>query len=1047
MKITEVSIARPSLIIVFFAVMVLGGIFALRQLNYEMMPEFAVPVITVTTIYPGAAPSEVENSVTKKLEDALSGLEDITDLTSKSMENVSVLIVNFKYGTDTDQSVQEAQRKIDAIMRDLPEEIDPPAISKIDPGDQPIMQIIATSNLENREFYNKMENEILPQLQQLKGVAQISMLGGEKREIRINVDKDKLDYYGMSIMQVVQAVGQANIEVPAGKMKAENEQLTVKLSGKFSSVDEMKDLIVFTPPMGTPIKLYQVADVTDGVAEATDVSRYNGKNGIGLIVKKQSDGNAVEVAEGVKARLAQIEARYEAEGVKFDIATDTSKVTIAAVDAVLHDLIIAIILVAAVMLLFLHSLRNAIIVLVSIPASLVAAFIIMLLLGFTLNLMTLLAMSLVIGILVDDSIVVLENIQRHMEMGKSRYQATIDGIREIGFAAIAITLVIVVVFLPLLFIDAVIADILRQFSIVVAFTTLMSLIACLTLTPWLTSMFGKVEHLNPKNPFQWVLIKFEAGVDSFIRWMVNLLDWSLSHKILTTIAIILLFVATGAVMSMGILGSEMVADGDQGEFMVKLEYDKNVRLRQNNLQTLEIEKYLLSKDEVVSVFSNVGGPSTGFGAIAVGRANKTELSVKLGSPDETGIRTEDYIKQVKNELEEKFPGARVMVQNSGIMNSAQKPIEVILSGDNYEVLLTEAERLKQTIFDVPGTADIEISVEAGSPEYRVIVDREKMSRLGLNMQTVAGTLNTSYTGNDNSKYRDENGDEFDIRVMLDEFDRTNAQDLLGISFITNTGQSVKLSQFATLERNTGPSILERQNRRTSVTVSSNLLGVSSGEVANKITASLKEKPLAEGVDFAWSGDIKNQGESFGALGAALGVAFLLIYFIMVILYDDFIYPIVVLFSIPVALIGAFIALNLVISNFSIFTMLGIIMLMGLVAKNAILIVDFTNHLKTEGKDSRTALIEAVKERLRPILMTTVAMVIGMLPIALGTGAGAEWKNGLAWVLIGGLTSSMFLTVILVPMVYLVVDNIKAKLKQWFGKKNDDSESINPVLTH
>lgn len=1033
MKITEVSIKRSSIIIVFFSLMVLGGLYALKGLNYEMMPDFAVPTLTVTTMYPGAAPSEVENSVTKKIEDAISSMEGIDNVTSKSMENVSVVIINFKYGVDIDLATQDAQRKIEQIKMDLPEDVLSPSISEVSPSDSPIMQVMVTSDDESRELYNTLDKEILPQLQQVKGVAEISMLGGEEREIRVNVDKDKLDYYGLSLLQVSQAISKANIELPAGKMKSDDEQLTVKLAGKFTSMNELSDLSIYSPVQGSMIKLYQVADVQDATAELESISRFNRQNGIAILVKKQSDGNAVDIADQIKEKLADIEKTYAASNMKFEMIDDTSSVTIDAVDAVLHDLVIAVILVAVVMLLFLHSLRSAIIVLVSIPASLVGSFIIMQLMGFSLNLMTLLAMSLVIGILVDDSIVVLENIQRHMEMGKSKLRASLDGIQEIGFAAIAITLVIVVVFLPLLFVNALIADILRQFSVVVAFTTLMSLIACLTLTPWLTSLFGKEEHLDPKNNvFHKFLAWFESLIGKYIDGSVSLLEWSLNHKILTSVAIILMFVATGAVMGMGIMGQEMVAEGDQGKFMVKLEYDKNTKLQQNNLTTIEVEDLLLTKGEVESVFANVGGPSTGLGSLGVGSANKSELTVQLRPKEETGLRTEAYMMTIKDEIEKAYPGIRVAVQNMGLMPKGQKPIQIVLSGDSYDDIFPEAEKLKAIMFNVPGLNDIELSVEDGSPEYKVNIDREKMAQFGLDMATVGATLNTAYSGYDDSKYRDAKGDEFDIRVMFDEFDRTNADDLLSMTFMTPTGQLVRLSQFASLERSTGPSILERKDRRTSVTVAANVIGTSSGVAGNNINAALAESPLSDKVDMAWDGDVKRSAESFGALATALGIALVLIYFIMVLLYDDFVYPIVVLFSIPVSLIGAFLALNLTMSNFSIFTMLGIIMLMGLVAKNAILIVDFTNQLKAEGEDTTHALLKAVKERLRPILMTTVAMVIGMLPIALATGSGAEWKNGLAWVLIGGLTSSMFLTVILVPMVYQVVDNIKAKIASWRG---------------
>lgn len=1041
MSLTEISIKRPSLIIVLFSVLTLGGLFSYNLLPYELLPDMAQPVITATTVYPGAAPAEVQSEVTEKIEDALSGLDNIDDIQSKSLENASIVIVNFKGGTDLDKTMQDAQRKIENVRKDLPDDTDPTVLSKISPNDQPIMQISATSGLSNAVFYQKVEDEILPQIQQIKGVAEITLLGGEQREIRVNVNHDKLNYYGLSLLQVTQAIGQANVEIPAGKLKAPEEQVTVKLAGKFSTIDDIKNLTVFTPPGGTAIRVQDVAEVTDGLRDAESIARHDGQTGIGISVKKSSDANAVEVSRQVRAKLAQLEQSYNAENVHFTIAEDSSIVTLKSVDAVVHDLFIAILLVAVVMLLFLHSLRNAIMVLVSIPVSLISAFLMMYFLDYTLNLMTLLGMSLVIGILVDDSIVVLENIQRHLEMGKNRLQATLDGMKEIGFAAVAITLVIVVVFLPVTFLNTMVADVLRQFSYTVAFSTLVSLLASFTLTPWLSSRFAKLEHLNPKNPFQWFLLQFEKMLTALNAWYGRTLDWVLSHKLIFGGLVVTLFVGIGWVMGLGIMGEEMFAEGDQGKFRLRMEASKSTPLRQNNLVSQEIEQYLLQKPEVESVFANVGGPRAGVGSTGLGAENETELTVQLrtSGPEKSDVSTVKYMIALQNELASRYPGVEFSASNVGIVGMATAPIEITLTGPDQTELLAAGQQLKRQIQNVPGANDVQVSVEDnGNPELRVELDREKMAQLGLNTATVGATLRNAFAGNDDARFRD-NGTEYDIRVQLDAFDRRNPDDVRRLTFVNNQGQTVQLGQFADITRSAGPTQLERKDRQNAVTVTAFTIGRASGTVAQEIDQVVAANPLPASVTMIWGGDIKRQNESFGSMGLAMLAALILIYLILVTLYDNFVYPLVVLFSIPVSLIGALLALNLSMTNMSIFTMLGMLMLLGLVAKNAILIVDFTNQLKERGKHFREAILEAGRERLRPILMTTIAMVVGMIPIAIAKGADAEWKNGLAWVLIGGLLSSMMLTVFVVPVMYYLVDRVKEKLAGIFGK----SEQIAP----
>lgn len=1036
MTLTELSIKRPSFIIVVFSILIGGGILSYNQLSYELLPDFSPPLLTVTTTYPGASPSTVESQVSKPLEDALSGLENISEVTSFSLDNASIVLLEYKASADVDIALEDAQRKINNVLNNLPDGASTPVVAKIEPNASPVLQVSAVSkNMDERDFMELMDDQILPQIKQTKGVAEVQIIGGERRAFRVNVDKDKMKAYGISLAQINQVIASSNVEFPTGKVKNNEEQLTVRLAGKFKRTEDLENLIISSSGTSS-VRLGDVASIEDGIDDQVTVSRYNGVNGIGLRIKKQSDANAVDMAKATKDQFKQIEKKYAKEGIKFTVATDTSIPTIESVDAVIHDLELAVFLVAAVMLLFLHSLRNAFIVLISIPASLISTFVAMYLLGYTLNLMTLLAMSLVIGILVDDSIVVLENIYRHLQMGKKRRQAALDGRNEIGFTALAITLVDVVVFSPVVFIEGTISDILHQFSIVVVVSTLMSLFVCFTLTPWLASRFAKEVELNPKKPFQAFLLWFERRVTIFTDQYVKLVAWTLRHKIVTGVLIIGIFFASFATMGLGIVGQEFVAQGDQGKFMLKLKYDKSTTFEENNATTLRIEQLLLAQKDVVDiVFANVGGPSSGMGAASFGSENRSELTVKMKPDKQKEFPTIKYMTEIRKKIESEFPGVEVKALNIGMVESEEAPIEIFLSSQDPDLLMKEAKRLKGAILTMKGAKDPTISTEDTSPEIKIDLDREKMGQLGIPIAVVGMQLQNALTGNDDAQF-DDAGSEYDIRVMLDKFDRKNTNDIRSMTFMTNDGRQVQLSEFASITVDNGNGSLERKNRIPNTTIRAYVLGTAAGNVSNDITNYLKEKPLDPNVRMLWGGEVKRQNESMGALGTAMGIGLILVYLIMVALYDNFVYPFVVLFSILVSLVGAILALTLTASNMGIFTMLGMLMLLGLVAKNAILIVDFANHIKTQGVSTYDALLAAVRERMRPILMTTIAMVIGMIPIATATGSGAEWKNGLAWILIGGLTSSMFLTIIVVPIMYYLVDRIQEKLP-WKKKPIED----------
>ena len=1034
MKITEISIKRPSLIIVLFSVFTLLGFIGYKNLSYELMPDFNQPVVVIKTVYPGAEPNEVENSVSRKIEDALSNLEGVDYLVTKSLPNASIIIANLKYGTNLDKTMQDAQRYIDNIRKDLPQDILSPVMSKVSPNDLPIMSISASSNLPATEFYQKMKDDYLPQIQQIKGVAEITILGGEEREIQVKANQDKLKLYKVSLYQVVEAINRSGLDLPAGKVQTNTENNSVRLTGKFNTLEDIKNVQVAMPIQGSPVYVKDVATVIDGIKETKSISRYNGKNGIGLLLKKQGDANAVDVSKLVRATFKKIEEQNMATSTQFIIADDSTDNTIAAVNSVVFDLILAVILVSMVMLLFLRSFRNSLIVIVAIPTSLVTAFAVMWLLGYTLNLMTLLAMSLIIGILVDDAVVVLENIQKHLDKGKDKSIAAMDGRMEIGFAALSITLVDVVVFLPILFLQVFVADMLKQFSVVVVTSTLTSLLVGFTLTPWLASRIGKKEDLKPTNFFNRFLLWFEEQLEIFTNWYGVKLTWVLSHKLIFTGIVLLLFAMTLGILKQGIIGKELISTGDQGKFRMALEFDKFTSIQQNDLIAQQIENYIIKQPEVLTVFSNIGGPSTGIGSLGVGSVNKTEFTIQLRNKKNElqeknlkKIPTEIFMKKLREDLKSKFSGINFSMAALGLVPRSA-PIEITLSGSNLNLVMKTGNDLKSIVEKIPGADNVRLSVEQGSPEYKIIPNKDKMQRLGLTTAYVGINLRTAFTGNDDATLT-ENGTEYPIRIWLDEFNRQNFEDVQKLSIINPQGIPLEISQFANVEQDVSPSLLERKDRQPAVSLTADALGRPSGTVADEVVDYINKNPLPNGIQMTWGSDIKRQNDSFGALGAVLLVSFLLIYLILVALYDNFIYPFVVLFSIPVAIIGAFLALNLTMNNLSLFALLGLIMLMGLVVKNAILIVDFTNQLKAEGVHFKEAIIQAGKGRMRPILMTTLSMAIGMLPIAMASGTGSEWKNGLAWVIIGGLLSSLILTVFLVPMIYYLVDSLKLRIKK------------------
>ena len=1030
MKLAEISIKRPSLVIVLFTILTLGGLLSYSMMGYELIPKFETNVVTISTVYPGASPSEVETSVTRKIEDAVGSLENVKKVESSSYESLSVISVTLNTGADVNYALNDAQRKVNAILADLPDDADPPSLQKFSLDDLPIMTLSITSDkLNNKELYDLLDKKIEPIFSRVNGVAQVDLVGGQEREIQVSLDEKKMQGYGLAIADVQQAILSSNLDFPTGALKTRTSRSTIRLSGKYRDVQEMNNLVV-SNKNGAQVRLSDIATVFDTQKDVEKIARYNQNSTILMQIKKQSDANAVSVSELVQETIGTVQNSYKAQGVKINIVDDTTEFTLEAANHVIFDLFLAIILVAIVMLLFLHNIRNAFIVMVSIPVSLIATVIGMYLMGYTLNLMSLLGLSLVVGILVDDAIVVLENVYRHMEMGKSRIRAAYDGASEIGFTVTAITLVIVVVFLPIAMSSGLVSNILAQFCVTVVIATMLSLLASFTIIPWLSSRFGKLVHLTGKNPFEKFILWFEKQLEKFTHWISGILEWCLKstlRRVMTVIVTFLILISSFMLVAFGFIGGEFFPKIDRGQFLVQMELPKDASVEKTNQVTLAVEKYLRNDKDVVDMITTVGQQSTGFGG-AQATLYQSEIQVILVDKSERNESTDIKSAKIKRALEEKFTGVEFKTAPIGLMGADNAPIEMVVTAQDNETANKEANRILELLKKVPGSVDAELSTDSGSPEVQVNIDRDKMASLGLNLASVGKTMQTAFSGNTDGKFRA--GEyEYDINIRFGDANRQSIDDVRNLMFTNSQGEQIRLSQFAEVKMGSGPSLLERRDKAPSVKVKSKVVGRPVGDVANEWADQFmnNEKTKPAGVTYIWSKDMENQTEGFGTLGIALLAAIVLVYLVMVSLYDSFVYPFVVLFSIPLALIGVMVILAITGNSLNIFTMLGMIMLIGLVAKNAIMIVDFANMRKAAGATTHDALIQANHARLRPILMTTIAMIFGMIPIAIAKGAGAEMNNGLAWVIIGGLTSSLFLTLIIVPVVYSLFDSILRRM--------------------
>ncbi len=1016
MRLSELSIRRPIYVAVLFLLITILGLLGLRSLQSELMPKFTPPTMNVSVVYPGASPTEVENSLTRKLEDALSSLQGIESMRSFSFEGMAMVFVSFRYGTDIDKAMTDAGNRIAANKMQFPPSALPPVINKITVDDKAVMTLALRSDLESGDFSDLVRQRIIPELLSIPGVAKVDAIGDRPSEIQVNLDIETLNSLGMSPLQVMGAIRAANLDFPTGSINDSDTHTSIRLSGKLASVDQMRSLVIMSLPAGTQIRLSDVAEVAEVPKDVTRIARLNGKETILLNIFKQGDANAIDLSDAVARLAEELESSYSDSALSIDSVSDTSRFTRESIKSVFADLLLAVLLVAFVIGLFLHNMRDALIVMFVVPLSIIGSFIGMRVFGFSLNIMSLLGMSVVIGVLVDDAIVVIENVYRHLEMGKKPVVATVDAMREISFTVIAVTIALVIVFLPIALTESLVSDILRQFCGVIIFSILLSLLAALSLVPLLTSRFGKVTVPDSSSPWGRLMNVFEKGVSRFADMVGTVLSWSLAHKKWVGAFVLALTLLVCSLFPSGFIGFEFMPDVDQSEFSVLLEMPKDISVEKASVFVGKAETWLLDKPEITEVVSMIGLTNSN-NESTQGTPYLAELGVKMVPPSERKKPVKLYASELRKELSDYLVDAKVRTFPASLHGSANSSaLEYVVWGTVADSVAVFGEYALDVLRRIPGTSQQQLSTGGGMPEAVVTVDREKMSALGLTLETVALTMQMAFQGNTSLKYvRGEY--EYDINIRSDASLRDDVDDISNLTFINSRGDRVTLGQFASVRTGTGPARIERYNRNPSVTLSSNVVGVSAGSVSQQFLQEASAKAKDMGVRITAAGNMKSMSESMGVLGLALLLSIVLMYFTLVVLYNNWSDPFVVMLSIPFSILGAIVALALSGTSLNIYAMLGLVMLVGLVAKNAILLVDFAKERLAQGDTIDEALLNAVRMRTRPILMTALSTIIGMIPVALASGSSAELRNGIGWVIIGGMLLSTFLTLIVVPVVF------------------------------
>jgi HAE1 family hydrophobic/amphiphilic exporter-1 len=1014
MKLADLSIKRPVLATVMVGVLVVFGVTAYFRLGIDLLPDIDFPFVTITAVYPGADPETVESRVVDKIEEAVNQVNGLKLMSSSSMENVGFILMQFELEVNGEKAVQDVRDKVAGVIRELPQDLEPPIVEKFDVNTQPIMAVALSGPLPPRDLTALAKDVLKERLQTIRGVGGVEIVGGQEREFKVWVDPEKVESFGLSVSDVMGALMAQNAEIPGGRIDMGNTEFAVKIKGQVHSARELSDIAI-TSIGGAPIRIGDVAAVEDGQVERRSLSAINDESAVALLITKQSGANTVAVADMVKKTLESMKEQVP-KGVRMSIPTDSSDFIKQSIEGVQEDLLLGGILAVVIILFFLRDWRATLISALALPTSVIATFAFIKAAGFTFNMMTMLALSLSIGMLIDDAIVVIENIHRHLEMGKSPFKAASEAVDEIGLAVLATTLSIVAVFVPVATMKGMVGRFFKQFGLTVTFAVLMSLFVAFTLTPMLSSRLLRTGHRRKEFVvFRWI--------GAYLQWLDSiyrrLLGAALRHRAITVISAIVIFIASLGMTAL--VPVEFMTTEDRGQIKVNVELPSGMSLAAT-------EKYV---QDVAVKIRKIPGVDYTFTTIGGGRqpdVNQAQIQVNFVGKHRRAFSQDEAITYIRgmfaNVRNARFAvGPLFSMGGSSGMRSAQLMYNV--RGRDYGEINKAADAIAAALNKSSGFVDVDTSFRGGKPEATVHIDRDRAADLGVPVAVIAMSIRTFFAGEKATELLTE-GTRYDVRVQLDEKNRSRFDDILRLNVRSTSGQLVSLSSLVTVGTGEGPAKIERQNRMRNVTVMANLDGKALGDAVKEVDAAAK-KLLPSTLQGAWTGMADIMKDSFAQLFSALILAIIMVYLILAAQFESFLHPFTIMVSLPLSLVGAAGALLASRMSLSIFSMIGIIMLMGLVTKNAILLVDYTNTLRRRGMSRQEALLAAGPVRLRPILMTTSAMIFGMTPVALALSAGGEQRAPMAVVVIGGLLTSMFLTLVVVPVVYSLFDSAKERI--------------------
>lgn len=1022
MNIAPFSVNRPVLIVmVTMIIIILGGI-SLFRLPVDLMPEIEYPTLSVSTSYENASPAEIEELITRPIEQAMSAVPGVEEVYSSSEESDSYVRLSFAWGTDLDEASNDVRDRLDRVIRRLPDEADRPSLRKFDVSSFPILILGASSRLDPVQMRRIIDDEVKYRIERVPGVAALDIWGGKSREIHVDLDPDKLKALEIPLDQMVARIRSANVTLPAGTIESGNYDVTLRTPGEYTNLDELRQTIIAVRE-GVPVRLRDVADIIDSWEKESRIVRVNGEPGMRLSVNKQSGTNTVEVAKSVLKEIESI--NEDIPQLRLIPIVDTSDYIQRSINNVGSAALFGGLFAVLILLLFLRNIRSTAIISIAIPISIVATFTLIYFSGFTLNLMTLGGLALGIGMLVDNSIVVLENIYRMREGNMPGKDAAIRGAQEVTSAIIASTLTTLVVFLPLIFVRGMAGVMFKQLAYVISFALLCSLGIALTLIPMLSARFLNPTTLD-RTEHEGIAHRIFRMMGMFLQHLENnyktLLHFALSHRTVIILSGVVLL--AGSLALIPLVGVELMPESDEGEVRVDVEMEVGTKLAVLERTITPMEEVVRREvPEMSRLVTNIGGSG-----------GRLQLALK---PLSERKRSSEEIAEVLRKKLENTPGAIVRTragQGLGMMRRMSggntERVEVEIRGYDLETADELAHNVKRIVDSVVGVTDSRISRDIGSPEQLITVDRAKAEAMKVSVRQIAEMLQTVVAGNRAGNFR-ESGDEFAIRVQLKDVEQRTLRELLDLSVTNSEGQPVVLRNIVSMKARTGPVRIDHKGQERIVTVRANIQDRDMGSIMEDVRAGIANLPIPRGFTISYGGDAEEQQKTFRELALSFTLAVLLVYMVMACLYESLRDPFVVMFSVPLAAIGVILMLLITNTTFNMQSFIGCIMLGGIVVNNAILLVDYTNMLhRQEGMELRAAIEEAGRRRLRPILMTTLTTISGLMPLALGLGEGGEAQAPLARAVIGGIISSTLITLLFVPVVYSIFEiGFKKPLKQ------------------